>query len=182
MFPTIMDTYPLNSDVTEDMNISGSLSIKYGAIGGSGKGSFIDADKFRESDLNFYISVKVINQSINYRDSLVYNPVKSVGDDQDRFHKVFGDSYISGFLEGGEFNAIVSMKVLNKAKMTDIQAEAKVALTVGAAEISAQANVDIAKKNISNNTETTIQVSWSGGKEEVISLDLSIYLYKNIHY
>jgi len=27
-----------------------------------------------------------------------------------------------GFLEGGEFNALVSMKVLNKEKMTDIKA------------------------------------------------------------
>lgn len=50
------------SEITDDMNISGSLSIKYGAIGGSGKGSFVDSDKFKESDLNFFISVKVINQ------------------------------------------------------------------------------------------------------------------------
>lgn len=40
---------------------------------------------------------------------------------------------------------------------------AKVALTVGVADISAEAAVKIAKKNISNNTETTIMVSWSGG-------------------
>lgn len=37
------------------------------------------------------------------------------------------------------------------------------ALTVGAAEVSAEAAIDIAKANISNNTETTVQVSWSGG-------------------
>src|SRR5262249_750603 len=45
------------SDVTDDMNISGSLSVKYGTIGGSGRGAFIDSDKFKESDLNYYISV-----------------------------------------------------------------------------------------------------------------------------
>jgi hypothetical protein len=28
-----------------------------------------------------------------------------------------------GFLEGGEFNALVSMKVLNKDKKTEIEAE-----------------------------------------------------------
>jgi hypothetical protein len=54
------------------------------------------------------------------------------------------------------------MKILNKAKKTDIQAEAKVALTAGAVEISAEANVGIARSNIETNTETTIQVSWSG--------------------
>ncbi len=41
------------SDVTDDMSVSGSLSIKAAKIGGSGKGSFVDSDKFKESDLNF---------------------------------------------------------------------------------------------------------------------------------
>ncbi|KAI9835476.1 MAG: hypothetical protein M1837_003785 [Sclerophora amabilis] len=149
------------SDITDDMNISGSLSIKYGTIGGSGRGAFIDSDKFKESDLNFYISVKVVNQSVNFKDALQYQPLASVN--EKNHTDVYGDSFISGFLEGGEFNALVSMKVLNKAKKTDIQAEAKVALTAAGAEISAEANVKLAKTNINTNTETTIQVSWCGG-------------------
>lgn len=60
------------------------------------------------------------------------------------------------------FNAIVSMKILNKAKKTDIQAQAKVAMTVGPVDLTAEANVGIARSNIETNTETTIQVSWSG--------------------
>ncbi|KAF2442344.1 hypothetical protein P171DRAFT_314280, partial [Karstenula rhodostoma CBS 690.94] len=155
------------SDVTEDLCVSGSLSIKAGKIGGSGKGSFVDSDKFKQSDLNFYISVKVVNQTINFKDALVYNPVRSIkeGDPKagDKFKKIFGDSFIAGFIEGGEFNALVSMKILNKAKKTDIQAEAKVALTVGPVDLEAQANVGIARSNLETNTETTIQVSWSGG-------------------
>ena len=149
------------SDVTDDMCISGSLSIKAAKIGGSGKGSFVDSDKFKESDMNFYISVKVVNQTVNFKDALVYNPLRSV--DDKNFQKVYGDTFISGFLEGGEFNAIVSMKIHNKAKMTDIKAEAKVALTAGPVDITAEANVGIARSNIETNTETTIQVSWAGG-------------------
>lgn len=149
------------SDVMDDMSVSGSLSIKAGKVGGSGKGSFVDSDKFKESDLNFYISVKVVNQTINFKDALVFNPLRSV--DANNFREVYGDSYISGFVEGGEFNALVSMKILNKAKKTDIQAEAKIALTAGAVQIEAEANVGIARSNIETNTETTIQVSWSGG-------------------
>ncbi|CAK4024480.1 Hypothetical predicted protein [Lecanosticta acicola] len=149
------------SDITEDMNISGSLSIKAGKFGGSGKGAFIDSDKFKEADLNFYISVKVINQTINFKDALVFNKLRSVN--KDNFNQVFGDGFISGFQEGGEFNALVSMKILNKAKKTDIQAAAKVAFTAGTVDITAQANVNVAKTNIETNTETTIQVSWAGG-------------------
>ncbi|KAF0636019.1 hypothetical protein FPSE5266_20341 [Fusarium pseudograminearum] len=149
------------SEITDDMNISGSLSIKYGSIGGAGKGSFVDSDKFKESDLNFFISVKVINQSINIKDALVFQGLPSV--DQTNFRSVFGDCYIAGFLEGGEFNALVSMKVVNKAKAMSIKAEAEVALSVGAVDLKATAKVDIDKSNFSSQTETTIQVGWSGG-------------------
>ena len=40
------------SDVTDDMSVSGSLSIKAAKVGNSGRGSFVDSDKFKESDLN----------------------------------------------------------------------------------------------------------------------------------
>lgn len=76
------------------MNISGSLSIKYGAIGGSGRGSFINSDKFKESDLNFYISVKVINQTINIKDALKYQKLPSVN--ENNFTDIYGDSFLSG--------------------------------------------------------------------------------------
>ncbi|KAM0387137.1 hypothetical protein ACHAQC_011063 [Fusarium culmorum] len=109
-------------EITDDMNISGSLSIKYGSIGGAGKGSFVDSDKFKESGLNFFISVKVINQSINIKDALVFQGLPSV--DQTNFRSVFGDCYIAGFLEGGEFNTLVSMKVVNKAKAMSTKADA----------------------------------------------------------
>lgn len=76
---------------------------------------------------------------------------------------MYGDSFISGFVEGGEFNALVSMKILNKAKMTDIKAQAAVAFTVSGVDVKGDAGLGIARSNIETNTETTIQVSWSGG-------------------
>ncbi|RPA86777.1 hypothetical protein BJ508DRAFT_410962 [Ascobolus immersus RN42] len=149
------------SEITDDMNISGSLSIKYGMIGGSARGSFIDTDKFKQSDLNFYISVKVVNQTLSMKDALVFQGIPGVS--KDNFNEVFGDSFISGFLEGGEFNAVISMRVLNTEKKTDIAAQAQVALTLGPVEANAEASVKLAKAHINENTETTIQVSWSGG-------------------
>lgn len=151
------------TDITDDMAISGALSVKMAKFGGSGRGSFLDSNKFKQSDLNFYISVKVTNQTLNFKDALVFNGMRSVTIGSDKFNKVYGDSFISGFQEGGEFNAIISMKVHNKAKLLDIQAEAKVALTAGPVDVTAQANVGIARTNLEMNTETTIQVSWCGG-------------------
>lgn len=48
------------------------------------------------------------------------------------------------------------MKILNKAKKTGIRAEAKIALTAGAVQIEAEANVRVTRSNIETNTETTI--------------------------
>ncbi|KAK0529324.1 hypothetical protein OC834_003732 [Tilletia horrida] len=151
------------SEITDDLSISGSLSIKYNGIMGSGSGSFLDAEKFFDSDLKYFISVKVINSTINYKDALAFNPLRSCMRDEKKFNEVFGNAFISGFLEGGEFNAVVLMKVHNKNKMRDIQAQAKVALTAGPVEVSAQGNVALAEENITNNAETSIYVRWSGG-------------------
>lgn len=50
------------SDVTDSMNISGSLSIKTATIGGKANGQYVDSDKFKSSDINFHLQVKVTNQ------------------------------------------------------------------------------------------------------------------------
>nr|XP_036583869.1 uncharacterized protein CTRU02_06000 [Colletotrichum truncatum]KAF6793128.1 hypothetical protein CTRU02_06000 [Colletotrichum truncatum] len=149
------------SDITDDMCISGALSIKAAKIGGNGRGSFIDSDKFKESDLTFYISVKVVNQTINFKDALHFNDIQGVN--KENFQKVYGDTFISGFLEGGEFNAVVSMKILDKAEKLDLQKEAKIAFTAGPMGPEAESNIAIARNKIESNTETTIQVSWCGG-------------------
>lgn len=66
------------SDVTDSMNISGSLSIKTNGIGGSGGGSFVDTNKFKDSDLNFFIQVKVINQKVICKDNLLFQPLPNL--------------------------------------------------------------------------------------------------------
>ena len=68
-----------------------------------------------------------------------------------------------GFLEGGEFNALISMKVLNKEKVVEIKAAAQVAFTIGPGDSKTDADVDIAKNILQTNTETTISVNYSGG-------------------
>lgn len=88
-------------------------------MGGSGRDAFGVSVKFRQSDLNFYISVKVINQTINWKDALAFNGMDP-NMDRETFNKLFGDSFISAFLGGGEFNALVSMRILYKAKLIDI--------------------------------------------------------------
>lgn len=60
------------------MNISGSLSIKTGQIGGQASGSYIDSDKFKESDLNFHLQVKVTNQVRKPANYSIFNLIEGV--------------------------------------------------------------------------------------------------------
>ncbi|KAK0521496.1 hypothetical protein OC842_006758 [Tilletia horrida] len=151
------------SDITSDMGVSAGLSIKKGSCGGGGQGSFIKTDKFKSSDMNYFVSVRVINQSVNFKDALEYNPLPGL--DPTDFRKVFGDCFISGFLEGGELNALITMKILNTDKARDIKAEGAIALgnNSGTFDIAAKGAYTSAKANLDLNSEVSIQVNVVGG-------------------
>jgi len=69
------------------MNISASLSIKTATIGGAASGSFIDSDKFKSSDMNFFVQVKVVNQVIFGEDYTEFENILPPGA---RFTEVYG--------------------------------------------------------------------------------------------
>ncbi|KAB8206010.1 hypothetical protein BDV34DRAFT_212665 [Aspergillus parasiticus] len=116
------------SEITDALNISGALTIKYNnLIDGTGKGSFINSNKLKDADINFLISVKVINQTVTDNGLTEFSPIQNL--DPSRFTEVYGDTFISGFQEGGEFNAVVSIKVKDKNQLDTIKADAAVALT-----------------------------------------------------
>ncbi|KAL7932791.1 hypothetical protein V8C35DRAFT_306790 [Trichoderma chlorosporum] len=148
------------SDVTDAMNISASLSIKTATIGGAASGSFIDSDKFKESDMNFFIQVKVVNQVIFGEDYTEFQNVLPAGAD---FTEVYGDTFISGFEEGGELNALISVKVSDKSKTFAIKAELEASLGTPALSGNFKGGVDMEKSEMKSSTETTVTVNWSGG-------------------
>ncbi|ETS81500.1 hypothetical protein PFICI_06502 [Pestalotiopsis fici W106-1] len=152
------------SEVTNSMNISGSLEIKYGSVGGKGAGAFIDSNKFKESDLAFHLQVKVINQVLEGEDMTEFNPIKDLPSNQ--FTDVFGDSFISGFITGGEFNALVCFKVKDRSKLRDIKASAEINFDkVPGLSVNAQGQVHMEEADTSAVAETNVSVSWSGGGE-----------------
>ncbi len=76
------------SDVTDAMNISGSLSIKTATIGGKANGSYIDSDKFKSSDINFHLQVKVTNQIHEPPEYCMFNKIDKVK--KEEFPEVYG--------------------------------------------------------------------------------------------
>ncbi len=153
------------SDVIAALNISTSASIKYGTIGGNAGAGFANEGKVLTSQLNYVISVKVNNEAPVRQQQMVFQELEGL--DPKRFTDVYGDCFISAFLEGGEFNAVVSIKVDGKDKISKVKAEADVQLAVGPPPLSIGASGKLDKERSSelDNTEITLSVNWSGGGE-----------------
>ncbi|KXJ88990.1 hypothetical protein Micbo1qcDRAFT_112687, partial [Microdochium bolleyi] len=156
------------SDVVSSMNISYSAAIKKGTIEVSGNGNSIDEDKIKASDINLVISVQVINQTTTLKDSAKFLQMEGVRAGSPEFNDAFGDCYISGFIEGGDFNSIISMRCLDRSKTNSvIRSIKKITKTQTEPQDFSMDSYGfsdgLAGSNALKETETTISVNWMGG-------------------
>ena len=151
------------SDVMDSLNVSTSASIKYGTVKAGGSANFVNEHTINESDMNFMVSVKVTNECNPVTSAMTFNPIADLA--AEKFPDVYGDCFISGFIEGGEFTAIISIKVHNKSNLRKVKTATELQLAVGASPVSvgASSSLDKAKQDTSRLGETTISVNWSGG-------------------
>ena len=152
------------SDIVQALNISSSASIKYGTIKGAGSASIVNENKVNQSDLNYIVTVKVTNETSPVADKMTFNPIPEM--ENSKFTDVFGDCFISGFTEGGEFSAIVSIKVTDKSKVSAVKAAAEAEIAIAAApglSVGTKNSLDKNKSDVWDDTETTISVNWAGG-------------------
>jgi hypothetical protein len=153
------------SDIMDALNISTSMSIKYGTIHGNGNASFVNENKVLDSELNYVVSVIVNNDERAARDELEFQQIPELP--LERFTEVYGDSFISGFTEGGEFNAVISIKLNDKSKHRAVKQAVDVQLAVGppTLEVGAKEAIDKEQSEALKNTEISISVNWVGGGE-----------------
>jgi hypothetical protein len=129
------------SDIMDALNISTSMSIKYGTIHGNGNASFVNENKVLDSDLNYVVTVIVNNDARSQVEDMEFQDIPGLP--LDLFTQVYGDSFISGFTEGGEFNAVISIKLNDKSKHKAVKQSVDVQLAVGppTLEVGAQRNL-----------------------------------------
>jgi hypothetical protein len=95
-------------------------------LAADGSGKFINTTKIKESDVSIMVSVKVVNQIIYDHSLTKFNSITKFKDKDpppDRPVDVYGDSFISGWQEGGEFLAVISIKAKNRDEAHTIAAE-----------------------------------------------------------
>ncbi|CAI6321109.1 unnamed protein product [Periconia digitata] len=153
------------SDIMDALNISTSMSIKYGTIHGNGNASFVNENKVLESELNYVVSVMVNNDARAIKKDMEFQDISGLP--LDRFTEVYGDSFISGFMEGGQFNAIISVKLSDKSKYKSVKQAVDVQLAVGPPTLEIGASEAVSKEHSEalRNTEISISVNWVGGGE-----------------
>ena len=108
------------SDIVSSLNVSYSSSIKKGTIEVAGNSNAINEDKIKESDLNLVVSVQVVNQTTVLKDSAKFQELSGMKLNPQFFNDVFGDCYISGFIEGGNFSSIISIRSLDRSKTNSV--------------------------------------------------------------
>ncbi|KAF2092679.1 hypothetical protein NA57DRAFT_49839, partial [Rhizodiscina lignyota] len=153
------------SEVMDALNISAAASIKYGTIHGNASAAFVNEGKVLESQLNYVVSVKVNNAGKDESESLEFVPIDGLP--AGRFTEVYGDCFISGFLKGGEFSAVISISVHDKSKLSRVKQALDVQLAVGPSLVSVGGRESFEKDNqeLLEGTEITISVNWIGGGE-----------------
>ena len=82
--------------------MSPAVGIWAGKLGRSGGAAYINERKFKESHINLFINVKVVNdKTVLNQELLRFNELKSVMEDRKKFTNTYGDGFISGFISGG---------------------------------------------------------------------------------
>ncbi|WQF85312.1 hypothetical protein CDEST_10326 [Colletotrichum destructivum] len=177
---SVIDTV---TDITSAMNINPVFSIKYDIFDAKGKGDFINTSKVKESDISFLTSVKVVNEVVEDYSLTKFDYIPHVK--AEHFAEVYGDSFISGFQEGGEFTAVISIKAKDRQKASSIKARwvsslmtANFLTLFNGGKYSAAAffkekftmGVDGESKmddmSLLEGNETIVSVTWTGGGQE----------------
>lgn len=156
------------SDVVEGLNLSYSSSIKKGTVELSGSSMTVNENVFKSSDINAVVSVKVTNQVWVSNDRAVFQPMVDTPPGTAPFNDAYGDCYISGFVTGGEFTGILSVKVIDRSNVraTVNNIKARLAASKQTTEITFSPNDDNFGSSIMTSligTETTVSVAWKGG-------------------
>lgn len=155
------------SEVANIMNICFSTSIKKGTFEIGGSSSPVDEATFKDADVNTVISVRVANDTVNVNNSSEFQPLEGVGPGTTPFNDIFGDCYISGYIEGGNFTSVISTRSLDREKAGEVARKMRELFQSSKVQ---EMNLGTLPDDIASSlndhslpAETSILVHWVGG-------------------
>jgi hypothetical protein len=137
------------------MQYPGALSVNVDAIGSvKVSGHYVDDKALKESDATYDITVNVTNQRLEAPQITQFTPIANV--DPSRFQEVYGDCFISGFLEGGIFHAVVACKRVDDKALLDAGGEISAGAKISGLDIKGEIKANFKTGTEKQNYTTTI--------------------------
>ncbi|KAM0496487.1 hypothetical protein ACHAP8_007386 [Fusarium lateritium] len=157
------------SDIATALEISQSTTIIDGSLDPTGGGKFINEDKIISADVNLLVSIRIMSRTFISSAPDDFEGADGLRLGSTEFHDAFGDSYISGFVEGGYFIGIISFRCLDGSDRNSIiQAIGDLKQTKtdpsNLNEILSSASERLVDSSALQNAEITISVRCSRGK------------------
>jgi hypothetical protein len=86
-----------------------------------------------------------------------FHPIDNI--EAGQFTEIYGDCFISGFIEGGEFDAIVSITTMDTMKKNGIHGELELAASISGVEVSGK--VEGTKDDNSTLKDAKTKIRWA---------------------
>lgn len=153
------------SDLARALGVSAAACVKAGTIPLIGNGTTFSSDETSENTITMVVSVKVVNQITKIAGSEgKFVPPKDAGMTTEHFIEVYGDCYISGFVEGGELHGLISVKVVDAAQRKEVEKYVNELNESISAGMYADPGRGLESSSAGlNGLETTVIVDWTGG-------------------
>lgn len=169
-------------ELDKAMGLKASAAIKATSLGPTAEAgsNLATQDDMNANDVNFLVHVKVVNEVVQPREEWTFNEVtslrqiledKAVADSDHRksveFTRIYGDTFISDFVLGGEIYAWIGLKSQDRNTVKELGAEASARLTPMTIPVQASAEASFTQKSSSafSRATTSIRIQWRGGGE-----------------
>lgn len=121
----------------------------------SGQASFVDSTDIKKADIKYLIHVKVINQRLVADNMTEFCPIDHIEPGQ--FTDVYGDCFISGFVEGGEFDALITITTEDTLKKNSLSGGLELSANFSGVEVSGKVEGGKKDKSQLKNAQTKIR-------------------------
>ncbi|KAK6497175.1 hypothetical protein TWF506_004650 [Arthrobotrys conoides] len=151
-----------SSDILKKLEVSGALTIKLDGLGGvSGKAAFVDSEDIKTADVRYSLNVKVTNQRLVADEMTQFVPIPHI--EAGQFTEIYGDCFISGFIEGGVFDALITITTADTKKKNSLSGSLSLSAKISGVQVDGTVAGASDKDEAFKNATTNIKVTWSGG-------------------
>ncbi|KKY13617.1 hypothetical protein UCDDS831_g08854 [Diplodia seriata] len=149
------------SEVATEMNISPAVPIMRQSRSGSDAGLPFDTRHFYEADLNYYLGVRVLTRQ--NRPAAAFAGAQALTNRSSDSSNI-GDCFISGFLEGGQLHALISVQLKDKKRRAEVSECLEAVLKISTGKFTPlSGTVEAAMCTIMEHSRINVEVSNVGG-------------------